>query len=220
MSIPTLCIYSNQNPNELLYNKKVEKKHMDDIEKVINSPKWKYINTQDIRINYDSNTQFFCRIMTNYVYIVICDNSHNSKIYELIDEINNFVELKSFIDFNFYSENFEEMIQTFMNHTNSIGKIQGQIREVAETMTNNIEVTIKRQKEIDDLLKIAIIRERERLLLGKLKDPKNVAAMIVFFVMSLIGMVMLSISHSNTPKITMCDCCNFCHWDANYNNCT
>ena len=151
MSIPTLCIYSNQNPNELLYNKKVEKKHMDDIEKVINSPKWKVINTQVIRIDYDSNTQFFCRIMTNYVYIVICDNSHNSKIYELIDEINNFVESKSIKDFNFYSKNFEEMIQTFMNHTNSIGKIQGQIREVAETMTNNIGVTLERQNKIDNL---------------------------------------------------------------------
>jgi len=38
MSVLALCIYSNQDPHVLLYNGKVEKKYMNDVEKVINSP--------------------------------------------------------------------------------------------------------------------------------------------------------------------------------------
>lgn len=151
MNVPTLCIYSNQDTHVLLYNSKVEKKYMDDIEKVINSPKWKETDTSVIRIEYDSNTQFFIRTMSNHIYIMICNNVHSTKMYELIDKINNFVESQSIKNFNSYTKNFDEMIKTFVEQEDRIGKIQGQIREVTTTMTDAIAVTIDRGNNIDNL---------------------------------------------------------------------
>ena len=151
MNVPTLCIYSNQDPHVLLYNSKVEKKYMEDIEKVINSPKWKETDTSVIRIEYDSNTQFFIRTMSNHVYIMICNNSLSTKMYELIDKINNFVESQSIKNFNSYTKNFDEMVRTFVEQEDRIGKIQGQIREVTSTMTDAIAVTIDRGNNIDNL---------------------------------------------------------------------
>jgi hypothetical protein len=151
MTIPTFCIYSGKDPYVLLYDGKVEKKHMDDIEKVINSSKWKEMNTQVIRIDYDSTTEFFCRIMAKYVYIVVCDNTNGSKIYELIDKINNFAELLPNKNFYSYSEKFDSIIETFVKQVNPISKLQGQIKEVTTTMTDTIAITFDRQNKIENL---------------------------------------------------------------------
>jgi hypothetical protein len=151
MSIPSLCIYSNQNPYVLLYNARVEKKYMDDIEKVINSPKWKETDTTIIRIEYDANTQFCFRTTDNYIYIMISNNLHSLKIYELIDKIYNFVESQSITNFNSYTKNFDSMIKTFVEQENRIGKIQGQIRDVTATMTDTIAITIDRGNNIENL---------------------------------------------------------------------
>ena len=202
MSVPTLCIYSNEDPHVLLYNGKVEKKHMDDVEKVINSPKWKVMNTSIVRIDYDLDIQFFCRTTAKYVYIMISSNGYSSKIYELIDKINNFVELRSIKNFNSYAKNFDEMISTFAEQENKIGKIQSQINDITDTMTNTIAVTLDRQDKIinleektNDLRNSAKNFERGSFVLKRNMQCRNLKMILVIaFVIILVITIIIVIA--------------------------
>jgi vesicle-associated membrane protein 4 len=151
MKIPTMCIYKNEIPYLLVYNGKVDKIYIDNIEQILNSDKWKELNPPVLSIETDSKMQLFFRTMTNYIYVIICDDNCNSKIYEFIDKINNFVELKSINNFYSYAKNFDEMIDTFYQEENRIEKIQKQIKDVTNTMTDAISNTIDRQGKLDNL---------------------------------------------------------------------
>jgi vesicle-associated membrane protein 4 len=150
MSILTLSIYSNDDLHTQLYQGKTEKKYILDIEKMLNSPKWKEIDNSLIRIECDSNTQFYCRTISEYIYIVVCDLNYATKIHELIDKIHNFVLTNSIKNFNSYSKNFDELLDE-VSSSNNIVKIKNQIKEITDTMTDTIATTIERQDKINNL---------------------------------------------------------------------
>jgi len=160
------------------------------------------MNTPVIRIDYDSKVQFYCRTMTKNLYIVVSDNIYGSKIYDLIEKINNFVELQSITNYNSYAKKFDEIINTFAEQENRIGKIQNQIKGVTTTMTDAIAVTIDRQNKIDnleqktnDLRDSAKSFERGAVVLKRNTQWRNIKmALIIAFIIILVIVIIILIA--------------------------
>jgi uncharacterized membrane protein YidH (DUF202 family) len=151
MSLPSLCIYKNVHPYVLLYNCGIEQKYMDDIDKIINSSKWKELNVSSMKINLDTKKDLYYQIVEKYIYFVVCDNDCTLKIYNLIEQINKFTTLKSIEKFNLHTQKIDEIIKTFVEQENKIGNIHSQVKTVTDTMNRNIAITIDRQDKIVNL---------------------------------------------------------------------
>ena len=151
MSKPTFCIYTISEPHLLLYNYKIESRCLEDIDKVLNSSKWTTFTDSSVQIEYNQEIQLLIQKKENYIIVIVFENKYRSKISMLMYSIINFIEEKKISNFNGYSRNFDEMIILFDNQENKIDKIQNQIKDVTDTMSNVIAKTIERGDKVIDL---------------------------------------------------------------------
>jgi hypothetical protein len=153
MGTPTIfsfCVYAGTNHN-LLYNCGTDAKYIKEIDQVIKSPNWNKLDSDKLLLSYDDNVRFYFQIGTDYMYVVISNKSFNGKIYDFINQLENFIVLKSIKNYSFYSKEFNEMVNNFINSQDKIGILQGQIAGINDVMSKAIDKTLQRGEDLDQL---------------------------------------------------------------------
>jgi hypothetical protein len=134
-------------------DKEVMTKTEQSLPTLLASPGWKEMTSDKLVLEADGNVMYNIHIVEDLMYVVLTSKNYTQNVFAqcFCDELETYVKSASRANINASNHRkwFSDLVDRY--HDDKISTVQNQIKDVTDTMTQNIRAAIDRGEKVADL---------------------------------------------------------------------